>query len=40
MPFVYRCLADGEGMVYGGLSFWGAGCPVPDNGDIYLVWND
>ena len=29
----------GEGMAYG-LPFLGTGCPVPDAGDIYLVWYD
>ena len=27
----------GEGMAYGGMSFLGTGCPVPDV--IYLLWN-
>ena len=30
----------GEGMAYGGLPFPGTGCPVPDVGNIYLVWSD
>ena len=29
----------GEGVAYGGLPFPGTGCPVPDVGNIYLVWN-
>ena len=30
----------GEGMAKGGLPFPDAGCPVPDDGHIYLMWND
>ena len=49
--FVLRCLNDGvcdwyidallmgEGMAYDGLPFPDTGCPVPDVGYIYIVWN-
>ena len=30
----------GDGMAYGALPFPGTGCPVPDVGNIYLIWND
>ena len=40
MWFVYRFLIDGEVVAYGGLPFPGTGCPVPDVGNIHIVWND
>ena len=33
-------LLMGEGKACGGLPFLGTGCPVPDVGNIYLIWND
>ena len=29
-----------EGMAYGGLASPGTSYPVPDVGNVYLVWND
>ena len=29
-----------EGLAYGGLPFLNTGCPVPEFGNIDLVWND
>ena len=38
---VFRCLTDGGGISYGGLSFPGTGCLALDVGNIYfLVRND
>ena len=37
---VFISLLMGEGMASVGLPFVGTGCPEPDVGKIYLVWND
>ena len=40
MLFALRYQTVGEGMAYGGLPFPGAGFPVSDVANIYLIWND
>ena len=36
---IYLCWLMGKGVAYGGLPFPATGCPVPDGGSIYLIWN-
>ena len=40
MWFVYRCLTNWERDGLRCLPFLDIGCPVPDIGNVYLVWND
>ena len=40
MIVLYNALLMVEGVAYGGLPLPDTGCPVPDVGYIYLVWND